>query len=108
MEVVFWGTSELNSKRNLGPLLIPLILFSVLVKGSSVLVKGSSCGFVGSACKERLWNDVVFIWSHILRKVHQVGTSWNISCFNDCWFELVVRGRASIRLVTVHLLAQLS
>ncbi len=43
----YYYSSELNSKRNLSsPLLIPLILFSVLVKGSS-------CSFVGSACKER-------------------------------------------------------
>ncbi len=102
----YYFSSELNSKRNLSsPLLIPLILFSVLVKGSS-------CSFIGCVCKERLWNDVVFIWSHILRKVHEMsqflGTSWNISCFNDCWFELVVRGRAGIRLVTVLLLGQLS
>jgi hypothetical protein len=46
---------------------------------------------------DRLWNNVVFIWSHIFRLGHQLllwlrvhfgGLWWNMSYFNCCWFEV--------------------
>ncbi len=52
--------------------------------------------------EERIWNNVDFIWSHVLEKscfghmfwrnhelwIHFVGISWNIFNYNICWFEL--------------------
>lgn len=64
--------------------------------------------------RKRLLNNALFIWFHILRNVHHVllyvdfmWTPWNISYFSCCWFELALRGRATMWWASCNLLQNL-
>ncbi len=64
--------------------------------------------------RKRLLNNALFIWFYILRNVHHVllyvdfmWTPWNISYFSCCWFELALRGRATMWWASCNVLQNL-
>jgi hypothetical protein len=64
--------------------------------------------------RETVWNDVILIWSQILKKVHSLRFTakqefifwevhWTFPSFNCCLFELGISGRAMMQWATLFL-----